>query len=192
MDDESLATDRVRVSATGIHLRWNATACVMATALLMMTLLAACAGSGADDASPPGATAIGGSGGSASPTPTIAPAVKSAIDGQYLMRLSRQDASSAGLRPGTASSIAGTWRLTLSFGYAQQFVNVGGGGITVDGYIGGFSVTGHRLVLTDGSRLVFDWRLREGMLTLTPAEGSPKDLVDRVIWATHPWKRVGS
>jgi hypothetical protein len=125
-----------------------------------------------------------------SPSPTLAPAERSPIDGGYTMTLSRRDVVAAGFRGATVRSIAGVWRVTLSFEYAQQFVTLGG--ITADGYQGGFSVEGDRLTMTDDPTLAFQWRLAGNELRLTLVDPASADPVDALIWTAHPWRRTGS
>jgi hypothetical protein len=153
------------------------------------------AGCGADPRDGAVASAASGSN-EPTPTtvsPTLAPAERTPIDGQYTMTLTRQDVLAAGLRGSTAGEIAGDWRVTFSLGYAQQFVDVGGGGITADGYQGGFTVDGHRLTLTDQQApLVFEWHLVGKRLTLDPVDNPNADPVDDVIWTAHPWERIGA
>jgi hypothetical protein len=130
---------------------------------------------------------------SASAPASPAPVVRTPIDGQYVMTLTRQDVLAAGLRGSTPADIAGDWRVTFSFGYAQQFVNRGGGGITTDGYQGGFTVDGKRLTLTDQQvPLVFEWHLAGKRLTLEVVDHSNVDPVDEVIWTTRSWRRIGN
>jgi len=161
-------------------------------AVVMLTV--GLAGCGSD----PGGSATEGSASAAvsvspSASPTLAPAERSPIDGQYTMTLTRGEVLDAGLPRSIAAEIAGVWRVTFSFEYAQQFVNVGGaGGVTADGYQGGFSVEGDRLTLTQAPPLVFDWRRVGKRLTLHLAGGADADPVDALIWTAHPWEWVGS
>jgi len=123
-----------------------------------------------------------------SASPTVAPAERSAIDGEYRMTLTRQDVLAAGLPGSLAGQIAGAWRVTFSFEYAQQFVNVGGAnGVTRDGYQGGFSVDGNELTLTQDPPLMFRWRLDGRRLTLHLEDPADADPVDALIWTTHRW-----
>ena len=159
-----------------------------AVASLAFALAGGC-GAGADEG------VAGGAGGSTttsarpSSSPTLAPAERSPIDGAYTMTLTRHDVLAAGLRASTADDIAGVWRVTFSFEYAQQFVNLGT--ITADGYQGGFSVDGDRLTMTDEPTLTFEWRLAGKELTLTLVEPASADPVDGLIWTAHPWKLTG-
>jgi hypothetical protein len=123
----------------------------------------------------------------ASSTPTVAPAEHSPIDGEYTMTVTRSEVLDAGFRGGMASQIAGVWRVTFSLEYAQQFVNPGGGSMTLDGYQGDFSVDGDRLTLTDEPSLAFTWKLVRKRLTLTLVDAASADPVDALIWTIHPW-----
>jgi hypothetical protein len=161
---------------------------MIAVACFAAALAAGCGADAGDGAEASGSTEPT----PASVSPTLAPAEPTPIDGEYRMTLTRQDVLAAGLRGSTAGEIAGDWRVTFSLGYAQQFVNVGGGSITADGYQGGFSVDGHRLTLTDQQApLVFEWHLAGKRLTLDPVDDPHADPVDDVIWTTHPWERIG-
>lgn len=157
---------------------------------LVIAALAAC-GSNATDGHPAG----GASPSTVAPSPpssTPAPAVRSPIDGQYSMTLTRHDVLAAGLRRSLAGEVAGLWRVTFSLGYAQQFVNLGGAtGITADGYQGGFSIEGDRLTLTDQAPLTFEWQLTGKRLKLDLVDAASADPVDGLIWTTHTWERTG-
>ena len=127
-----------------------------------------------------------------SPTPTVAPAERSPIDGEYTMTLTREEVLDAGFRGGMASQIVGVWRVTFSLGYAQQFVNLGGGSMIFDGYQGAFSVDGDHLTLTDEPSLAFTWTRTGKRLTLTLVDEAAADPVDALIWTIHPWERTGA
>lgn len=128
----------------------------------------------------------------ASVSPTTVPPQRSPIDGEYRMTLTRRDVLAAGLPGSVAGEIAGVWRVTFSFEYAQQFVTLGGANITSDGYQGEFSVDGDQLTLTQGPPLVFDWRLADRLLALRLAVDGTADPVDTLIWTSHPWEWVGN
>jgi hypothetical protein len=129
---------------------------------------------------------------SVSESPTVAPAERSPIDGEYRMTLTKQDVLAAGLPRSLAGQVAGAWRVTFSFEYAQQFVNVGGAnGVTSDGYQGGFSVEGNELTLTQDPPLTFRWRLDGKRLTLHLEDPGSADPVDALIWTIHPWESFG-
>jgi hypothetical protein len=128
----------------------------------------------------------------ASSSPTVAPAERSPIDGEYTMTLTRQDVLDAGFRGGTASQIAGVWRVNFALEWAQQFVNLGGGSMIFDGYQGGFSVDGDQLTLTDEPTLAFTWKRAGKRLTLRLKDESAADPVDALIWTLHPWELTGT
>ena len=167
---------------------------MIALCCLVAALATGCSASpreGADAS--PASGSIDPTSASASPSASPAPFVRTPIDGQYVMTLTRQDVLAAGLRGSTPADIAGDWRVTFSLGYAQQFVNMSGGGITADGYQGGFTVDGKRLTLTDQQvPLVLEWHLVGKRLTLEVVDHSNVDPVDDVIWTTHSWRRVGN
>ena len=108
------------------------------------------------------------------------------------MTLTRQEVLDAGFRGGTASQIAGVWRVNFSLEWAQQFVNLGGGSMIFDGYQGGFSVDGDRLTLTDEPTLAFTWKRAGKRLTLSLKDESAADPVDALIWTLHPWELTGT
>jgi hypothetical protein len=128
---------------------------------------------------------------SGSPSPTVVPAEQSPIDGEYTMTLTRQEVLNAGFRGGTASQIAGVWRVNFSLEWAQQFVNLGGGSMIFDGYQGGFAVDGDQLTLTDEPTLAFTWKRVGKRLTLSLIDESATDPVDALIWTIHPWELTG-
>jgi hypothetical protein len=159
---------------------------MMSIAMLIGGLAVGCGSDPGGGVAEPSASAT------VSVSPTPAPAERSPIDGEYTMTLTRREVQEAGLPGSVAGEIAGVWRVTFSFGYAQQFVNVGGaGGVTADGYQGGFSVEGDRLTLTQAPPLVFDWRRVGKRLTLHLADAADTDPVDALIWTAHPWEWVG-
>lgn len=165
------------------------------TVVVSLTLALAASGCGSGSGDGAGgvasASTLTGVSASASASPTLAPAERSPIDGAYTMTLTRHDVLAAGLHASTASHVVGVWDVTFSFGYAQQFVHLGGvGGITQDGYQGGYSVAGDRLTLTDHPTLAFRWRLARKQLTLTLVDQAPVDPVDALIWTAHPWERT--
>ena len=163
---------------------------IIAVVMLTVGLAAGCGSDPGGSATEGSARATASVSPSASPTP--AAAERSPIDGEYTMTLTRGDVQEAGLPRSIAGEIAGVWRVTFSFEYAQQFVNVGGaGGVTADGYQGGFSVEGDRLTLTQAPPLVFDWRRAGKRLTLHLADAADADPVDALIWTAHPWEWVG-
>lgn len=169
------------------HLRIHT---MIALCYLVAALATGCSANPRDGAD---ASAASGSIDPTSASASPAPVVRTPIDGQYVMTLTRQDVLAAGLRGSTPADIAGDWRVTFSVGYAQQFVNMGGGGITADGYQGGFTVDGKRLTLTDQQvPLVFEWHLVGKRLTLEVVDHSNVDPVDDVIWTTHSWRRIGN
>jgi hypothetical protein len=150
-----------------------------------IAILAAGCGSGGDGAE----TADAATTPVESASPTLAPAERSPIDGEYRMTLSRQDILKAGLKPSTVADLAGSWRVTFSFGYAQQFVNLGGSnGITADGYQGSFTVDG--TTLSGPPELRLRWRLDRNELILFPLDDRSADPVDVVVWTTHRWERI--
>jgi len=163
----------------------------IALASLILVVAGGCGG-GADDAATGGTNTPTASPTTASPTPTVAPAERSPIDGEYTMTLTREEVLDAGFRAGMAGQIAGVWRVTFSLEYAQQFVNVGGGSMIFDGYQGGFSVEGHELTLTDEPTLAFTWTRAGKRLTLTLVDEAATDPVDALIWTIHPWERTSS
>ena len=161
----------------------------VAIAFVLAALLGACGSNrgegGLNPRSTPGAA-------TASSSPTPAPVERSPIDGQYTTTLTEHDVQAAGVPKSVADQIVGVWRVTFSFGYAQQFVNLGGAtGITSDGYQGGFSVAGDRVTLTDQAPLTFEWRLTGKKLSLDLVDPASADPVDGLIWTAHPWERVG-
>jgi hypothetical protein len=162
--------------------------------MIAIAFLAAALGAGCG--TDPGVTAAEGmtssTSASLSDTPTVASAARSPIDGEYRMTLTRREVLAAGFPGSLAGEVAGAWRVTFSFEYAQQFVNVGGAnGITSDGYQGGFSVDGNRLTLSQEPPLVFRWRLVGTRLILQLADPGDADPVDALIWTIHPWESAG-
>ena len=161
----------------------------IACSSLALVLAAGCGGGTKDPAagdvtdSTPSPAAV-------SASPTVDPVERSPVDGEYTMTLTRQDVLRAGFRAGMANQIAGVWRVTFSLEFAQQFVNLGGGGITVDGYQGGFAVEGDRLTLTDEPTLVFEWRLAGKQLTLRLVDEASAHPVDSLIWTSHAWEQT--
>ncbi len=161
----------------------------VAIAFVLAALAAACGSNRGEGGSNPRSTAEAAT---ASSSPTPAPVERSPIDGQYTTTLTKHDVQAAGVPKSVANQVVGVWRVTFSFGYAQQFVNLGGTtGITSDGYHGGFSVAGDRLTLTDQAPLTFKWRLTGRKLSLDLVDPASADPVDGLIWTAHSWDRVG-
>lgn len=116
----------------------------------------------------------------------------SPIDGQWQMTLSIEDGLRARFGYGRAGQLAGTRQLELSLGVVRQIRPGSFETIPVNGT---FQVDGPFLIIQDdGETVVFRWTLSGNGLRLSlvddsrPAGGAA---VDRLIWTTHPWERIG-
>jgi hypothetical protein len=123
----------------------------------------------------------------------------SPIDGQWQMTLTVQDGLDAGLDYGRARQLAGPRKLELALGVVRL---IRPGSFETVPVNGTFQVDGSIVVVHDrGETLVFRWELagkgvaadaKNLRLTLVDDSRSVKgDDIDRYIWTTQVWHRIG-
>lgn len=116
----------------------------------------------------------------------------SPIDGGWQLTLSIRDGLRAGFGYGRAGQLAGSRQLELSLGVVRQ---IRPGSFQTVPVNGTFRVDGPYLIIRDNAEtLIFRWTLSGNELHLSlvgdtrPTGGAA---VDRLIWTTHPWERIG-
>jgi len=115
----------------------------------------------------------------------------SAIDGQWQVTLSVEDALRAGLGYGHARRLAGHRELELTLGVVRQIRQDSFETIPVHGT---FEVQGPFVIVRDqGETLILRWSLSGNELRLSMVDDSKPpagEKADRVIWTSHAWERV--